>query len=303
MISRVATFSMNDQMINSAMRVQSIMANQELQEASGQVSPDYGGLGSASQQVVNLQISVTRSQSYISAASNADSKVQVMYSTVTSITNLLTQLRSLLTAASDTATTDSTTVAQSAQQMMQEFSSLLNTQYAGDYLFGGSRTTVLPVDVSSAAYPAMTSPSTAATSYYKGDDQEASVRVSDTESVVYGVTADNPAFEQGLRALNLVANNSPLSTQTLDEALNLASSAVSAAAVVQTKLGLASSSIQNASAEQTDYQNYAKTLSSDLTGVDVASVTAQISTYQAQLTASYSAISKIQGLNLASYLR
>ena len=116
------------------------------------------------------------------------------------------------------------------------------------------------------------------------------------------MTADNPAFEQGLRALNLVMNNSPLSTATLDEALNLATSAVSSAAVVQTQLGLASQSIQNASAEQTDYQNFAKTLGTNLTGVDVASVTAQLSTYQAQLQASYSAIAKIQGLSLASYL-
>ena len=37
--------------------------------------------------------------------------------------------------------------------------------------------------------------------------------------------------------------------------------------------------------------------------LDVAAVTAQLSTYQAQLTASYAAISKIQSLNLASYLR
>jgi flagellar hook-associated protein 3 FlgL len=302
MISRVATFAMSEQMINSAMRAQSTMANEQLQEASGQISPDYGGLGSTSQQVINLQVSVTRSQSYIDGSTSANSKVQVMDSAVTSVTDVLTQLRSLLTGASDSATTNAASVTQSAQQMMQEFSSLLNTQYAGEYVFGGSRTTAPPVDVSSAAYPAMTSPSSASTSYYQGDDQAASVRVSDTESVSYGVTADNPAFEQGLRALNLVANNSPLSTATLDEALNLASSALDAATVVQAHLGLASSSIESASTEQASYQNYAKTLGSDLTSVDVASVTAQLSTYQAQLTASYSAISKIQSLNLASYL-
>jgi len=65
---------------------------------------------------------------------------------------------------------------------------------------------------------------------------------------------------------------------------------------------LASSSLQSASSYQSDYQNFAKTLGDDLTGVDVAAVTAQLSTYDAQLSASYSAISKIQSLNLASYL-
>ncbi len=61
--------------------------------------------------------------------------------------------------------------------------------------------------------------------------------------------------------------------------------------------------IQSASASQSDYQNFAKTLGDNLTNVDVAAVTAQISTYTAQLEAAYSAISKIQGLDLTSYLR
>jgi flagellar hook-associated protein 3 FlgL len=103
--------------------------------------------------------------------------------------------------------------------------------------------------------------------------------------------------------LNLVASNSPLSTATPDEAINLAANAVSASAECQAHLGLASSSLQATSATQSDYQNFAKTPGSNLAGVDVAAVTAQLSTYQAQLTASYSAISKIRSLNLAGYLR
>jgi flagellar hook-associated protein 3 FlgL len=77
---------------------------------------------------------------------------------------------------------------------------------------------------------------------------------------------------------------------------------VSATSAVQAQLGLASSAMQTASATQSEYQTYAKSLGDNLTGVDVAAVTAQLSVYQAQLTASYSAIAKIQGLNLASYL-
>jgi flagellar hook-associated protein 3 FlgL len=302
MAMRVATFAVSDQMIASALRTQSLMASEQIQEASGVTSPDYGGLGETSRQVINLQVSVTRSQSYAAAATAADSKTQVMYTTMTSITNLLTSLRTSLTAASNSASSDAASVTASAQQGLQQMASLLNTQYAGDYLFGGSNINTPPVDVSSSAYPAATSPSSPSTSYYKGDDQIASARVSDSETVSYGVTADNTAFEQGLRALNLVANNSPLTTATLNEALNLTVSAISATTAVQTGVGLASTSLENASASQADYQNFAQTLGNDLTGVDVAAVTAQVSTYDAQLSASYSAISKIQGLSLASFL-
>ena len=302
MMMRVATFPLSEQMIAAALRTQSVMADDQLEQASGVTSTDYGGLGETSGQVINLQISVARSQSYVDAASSAVNKTNVMYTSVTSIANLLSSFRATLTAASNSASTDPTSVTEAAQQGLQSMASLLNAQFGSEYLFGGSNTTSPPVDVSSSAYPALTSPSSADTKYYQGDDQVASARVSDGQTVSYGVTADNSAFEQGLRALNLVANNSPLTSATLTEALNLTISAVKATAAVQTSLGLASSSMQAASSAQTEYQNFAETLGSNLDGVDVAAVTAQLSTYQAQLDASYSAIAKIQGLSLASFL-
>jgi flagellar hook-associated protein 3 FlgL len=300
---RVATFAINDQMIASALRTQSTMANQQIQEASGLISSDFGGLGSSAQQVLNLQVSVTRAQSYIDAATQTNSKIQVMYSAVNSVSDLVTQFRTLLTSASSASSTDAASVTETAKNMLEQMASLLNTQYNGGYLFGGSATKTAPVDISSATYAAASSPSTADTDYYQGDSQLGAVRVSDNQTVSYGVTADNTAFEQIMRAMNLVASNSPLSTDTLNEALDLAVDSIDKLGVVQTRISNASASIERASAYQTEYQSYAQTLGSDLTSVDVAAVTAKLSTYQAQLTASYAAIAKVQSLNLASYLR
>jgi flagellar hook-associated protein 3 FlgL len=300
---RVATFAINDQMIASALRTQSTMANQQIQEASGLISSDFGGLGSSAQQVLNLQVSVTRAQSYIDAATQTNSKIQVMYSAVNSVSDLVTQFRTLLTSASSASSTDAASVTETAKNMLEQMASLLNTQYNGGYLFGGSATKTAPVDISSATYAVASSPSTADTNYYQGDSQLGAVRVSDNQTVSYGVTADNTAFEQILRAMNLVASNSPLSTDTLNEALDLAVDSIDKLGVVQTRISNASASIERASAYQTEYQSYAQTLGSDLTSVDVAAVTAKLSTYQAQLTASYAAIAKVQSLNLASYLR
>jgi len=302
MAMRVATFANAQQMIAAALRSQASMAEQQMQEASGVISTDFGGYGSKAQQIIDLQVSVDRAQSYIDTATQVGSKIEVMYSAVNSIADLLTEFRSLLTAASNTASTDSSSIQQSAGDMLQQMAALLNTQYGGKYLFGGARTDTKPVDVSTTAYPAMTSPSTASASYYQGDHELASARVSDTQSVSYGVTADNTAFEQAMRAMNLVANASTLSSTTLDEAVDLAVSAVETVGIVQGRISNAASSIERASAFQTEYKSFAETLGSDLTGVDVAAVTASLSTYQAQLQASYSAIAKVQSLNLASYL-
>ncbi len=302
MMMRVATFAQSDQMISSALRVQAAMANEQVQESSGLQSEDFGGYGSGAGRVIDLQVSVTRAQSYIDASTLADNKVQAMYSAVGAVTDIITQLRTQLSAATVGSSTATASVINYSQQALSQMQGLLNTQYDGEYVFSGARTDTAPADLSSFA-TGTGSLTTADTGYYKGDSEIASVRVSDSQSVSYGVTADNPAFEQVMRLLKFVGNSTTLSSSDMTQALSLASSALDATSTVQARLSTAAAQIETASTNQSDYQSFAKTLSTDLTSVDVAAVTAQLSTYQAQLTASYSAISKIQSMNLASYLR
>ena len=299
---RVATFALSDQMISAALRTQSTMANEQIQESSGVKSEDFAGYGSDTQSVVNLQVSVTRAQTYIDAATQADSKVEVMYSAVGSVSTLITNLRTALSAATTGSSTSTASLISSAQGMLQEMGSILNTQYDGEYVFSGASTSTAPVDLTSFA-SGTGSLSTADASYYKGDDQIASVRVADDQTVNYGVTADNSAFEQVMRELKYIANSTSLTSSDISSALDIASTALDATSIVQSKLSDADSQIKDASSRQTSYQNYASTLGTDLTSVDVAAVTAQLATYQSQLEASYAAISKIESMSLASYLK
>jgi len=302
MSMRIATFSNADQMIAGALRTQATMANLQTQEASGLKSEYLAGFGADTQHVVNLQVSVTRAQSYIDAATLADSKTQVVYSAIGQVSDVVSQLRKALSAASSGGSTANAAAISSAQQLLQQMAGILNTQYDGQYVFGGARTSTAAADVSTFA-SGTGSLTVTDTSYYRGDGELASVRVSDGQSVTYGVTADNPAFEKVMRVLKFVANSSTLSGTDITAALKLADQTVDDVATVQAKLSDAASRIESAKSQQTDFKSYAESLNTDLTSVDVAAVTAQLSTYQAQLTASYTAISKIQSLNLASYLR
>jgi flagellar hook-associated protein 3 FlgL len=302
MITRVATFPLSDQMISGALRTEATMANLQVQEASGVQSQFLAGYGADTQQVINLQVSVTRAQSYIDAATFADTKIQLMYTKMTTVTDSLTNLRSLLSAASTGTGTATAATISGAQQMLEEMKGVLNAQYNGQYVFSGSDVTTAPIDLSTFATGAG-SLTTADTSYYQGNGDIASVRVSGDQTVSYGVTAANPAFEQVMRVLKFVANSTTLSSSDISNAMDLASMAIDAVATVQAKLSNADAQIKTAQASQVDYQNYAKTLDANLTGVDVAAVTAQLATYQAQLSASFSALAKIQSLSLVSYLR
>lgn len=303
MVMRVATFALSNSMIDAALRTQAKVSERQIQTASGNISSDFGGLGATSKKVLDLQVSVSQSKSYEDAATSAANRVEVMYSATGSIADLLNSFKSDLTSAVSVNGSDTSALQASAQEFMSEMASLLNTQYGGRYLFAGASTTAAPVDLN--VYSNTTSATTADTSYYQGDDQIASVKVSDSQYVSYGVTADNAAFEEAMRAFSMIANSTsdPIDTATLNDAIDLATSALDSVTAVQTKLSLSASQLERAVSIQQDFQDYATTLSDSLTEVDVAAVTAEISTYQAQLEASYSAISKISSLRLSDYLR
>lgn len=305
MTMRVGTFAMNERLLDAALRTQAKTAELGIQQASGLVSMDYGGLGAVSKGVINLEVSVARAQSYADAATSANGRIETMYAACSSMTDLLTEMRSQISGATGNVDGNGAGLTATARELLEEFASLLNTQYEGRYLFAGTRTDTPPIDISSTTYPAASSPSTADLSYFTGDSSKTSVRIADDQTVQYGITADEPAFEKALRALNLIRNMtvSPIDSDTLNEAQDLVIESLDGVLALQSGLSLDSATMERAVSHQQDYVDFAQTLTSNLRAVDVAAVAAQMSTYQAQLEASYSAIGRIQSLSLLDYLR
>lgn len=292
---RVATFASSQALLDAAMKIQVKQAEATEQQASGQVSDDYGGLGSKAGNVVSLQASVTRSKAYADAANTASTRVETMYNSVGSILDELSSFKSTL--ASSTISSD--TLQTTAQSALESIVSLMNTQLDGRYLFGGSAVNTLPVDIDS--IEGSTATSADDLDYYKGDDQTTSVRVSSSHVVSYGVTADDDSFRQALWAISTIANGSTDSDSVTD-AIDTLVDSIDGIATIQTKLSLSASALSDASSAQEDYQTTAQDLISNLSEVDITTVAANMSNYEAQLEAAYAAIGKIANLSLASYL-
>jgi flagellar hook-associated protein 3 FlgL len=300
---RVATFAMNDRMLQASLKTQGKMAELQLQQASGKVSSDYGGLGASAKKVISLEVSLERSKSYVAASTEAASRVEVMYSTMSTVTDLLSKFRATITTLKSTDSTDVTkeTLSAAAQSYIEELATLLNTQYEGRYLFAGSATTTRPVDISSYVAADAT---TASTNYYLGDSTLASVQVSPQQTVNYGITANASAFEEAFRGFSIIANsNGSFDTDTLDAAYNLIVSALDGATALQSKLSINAATLERAQAGQEEFQSFVTTHISNIRDIDVAAVTVQLTSYETQLQASYAAIAKLQALSISDYLR
>ena len=303
MAMRVATFAMNERMLSASLRTQAKMSEMQIQEATGQVSTDYGGLGNSAARVLDLEVSLARSKTYASAAEEANGRVQVMYDQMSTMTDLLTELRGRVAAAIGTNSTDTSdeSLATAATSALEDLAGLLNVRYEGRYLFAGSATTTLPVDLESYDPADLT---TEDTSYYQGNGTITSVQVSSERSIAYGVTADNPAFEEMMRAVSALSKVDGNTTDAeMEEISTLLVSALDKVTAVQSGLSLSSAALERASEVEQEYQSYVSSSLTGLTGVDVAAVTVQLTAYETQLQASYAAVAKVQGLSLLDYLR
>ncbi|HEV2555709.1 MAG TPA: flagellin [Bosea sp. (in: a-proteobacteria)] len=299
MITRVATFAMSERMLEASLRTQARMSEAQLQQASGTVSSDYGGLGRSAGTLVSLEVSLARSKSQASAAEEAGSRVQVMSDAVGAMSELLSSFRSSLSSAIS-AGGDDTTLTATAQSLLEEFASLLNTRFEGRYLFAGSDTGTVPVDLS--AYAA-TDVATQDTSYYQGNGVKASVALSPERTLTYGVTGDAAAFEQAMRALSALASAPTLpDTATLQAISELTVNAIDALAAVQGKLSIDAATLERSVAAQADHQDTTTSLIAATHGADVTALAVALSSYETQLQASYAALAKVQSLNLMDYL-
>lgn len=298
---RVATFANSDRMLSASLKTQSRMAELQMQQASGSVSTDYGGLGASARTLLLLEANMASSQSYAAAASEAAGRVEVMVSTLSTVTDLLTSFRAELTGAMSTSrsdTSDASLIA-TAGTYLEELAGLLNVQFEGRYLFAGDATGTAPVDLDGYAATA----DAADTSYYEGDAAVASVRISAEQSVAYGVTADNEAFEQAFRALAQVAQASSLDDDALTQAYDLLVSALEDIIVVQSRLASQAGTLERSQERQDSYQALLETAISGLRDADVTAVAVQLASYETQLQASFSALAQVQSLSLLDYLR
>lgn len=307
MVMRVATFSMNERMLSASLRTQAKMAEMQMQQASGLVSTDYRGISDSARSLINLEISHQRSKTYYNSADEANNRVETMITSMdTGLGVLKNFLQSIVAMRStDRTPTTSQNLINDAKANLEQFANALNQTYGGRYLFGGSITTSAPVDLNDPAFLATDPHGGATTGYFKGDDFIAQTQVSTDHTVSYGVTANDPAFEEALRAIRMIASASAdkLDDATLEAAYVLATKALDDVTVVSSKLAVTSGVLKDAMASQDQYQFSVEVNITNIKSVDAAKLAVQLATYQTQLTASFAALAKIQSISLTDYLR
>jgi len=302
MVGRVSTYAETQYIMSIDNSVQAQESAASTEEASDLDAQTYGGLGgSATSVVLTISNQVSQLTASSETATTALASMQETYSVMDNIGSLATSVLTNLSADISGTGGSSTTIADTASTWLTQLSGLLNTQYDGAYLFSGTATDTAPVDTSSADYTPTADPTAANTGYYQGSSTGTTFYGSSGFSVSTSVQATDPAFEMMLRGLSLVQAD-PSSSSTLTQAFDLIQQASTELAGSQAALSANSASLTQYRADMSTQVTTLTTLSTNMEGADLPSVTVLVQDLQSQLETSYGTVTKLMSESLASVL-
>lgn len=304
---RVANFAQHQLTMSHTMRTQSSLAERQIQIASGKQAQLYSSISGKASELVNVERAVARTSQFTRNIDQALTRLGIMESAVGTMVERATSVLSIIGSAMSGENISDVPLEEFAATFLAEVESLLNTQHEDRYLFAGSQTNNRAVDLSAAGYtpqaglPGVFTPDFG---YYQGDTLQLTVRSAETFETTYGITANEPAFEELLRALSYMDYaGANLDNAVLEEAFTLMKSAVDGLSDIRGRIGASSKVLESAKSGHEDYLTYTTNLVSTLEDVDVAEATTRLAQDEVQLQASYLSLSRISGLSLLNYLR
>jgi flagellar hook-associated protein 3 FlgL len=237
---------------------------------------------------------IQKDDSFTTSASLVTGQLQVADSALGSVVTELTSAIGLATSANNgtMSSSDVKTVAQELTGILGEVTSLANSSYQGQYIFGGAESSSAPFTTDTSTSPTTTT--------YSGDDQIEYITTPSGQSIQMNVPGNTIFLGSGTNSVfgALNALISDYSSGTVDttqavsdtEALNTALNYVSQQRVTVdnsiTQLTASSSSITSEETQLTSAQT-------NLMQADVASVSTQLSLAESQQTALESVIAQL----------
>lgn len=303
----ITTIEQQNQMLRYLQQMQSQGAALEEQIASGQKSQTYAGIAPQAAQVISLQATQSLQQGYIDTIGTVNTRLQTMSLAMQNIASIASSFQATL--ANSAFSPNGANVQQTAQQLLVELGSYMNTQDGSRYVFSGNQTSTPTFNPAGLPSPGDLTTNVAA-DYYGGDAGIAQATVDHNVNLQYGVTGDNPAFEQIVRVLDFFANNAaPLSQSNPTDVANVQQAQQmlgGAAKAVQQLVAIAGEQQANLAQLKTAHKNaitLANTSLNNIEQVDSATAITQLNTLQTQLQASYQTINLLQSLSLSNYLK
>jgi flagellar hook-associated protein 3 FlgL len=305
MVARISTFALYNAINGNNLALQSKYGETQSQISSGLKSVDYKGIAESSNTLLALQTDLSETEAYLDNITLAQNKYNTMLATIGLLQDRAESFRVDIAASMGTPSdpgTDGAFVA-TAQADYDDFVGALNSQFSGDYIFSGTASNILPVDITDPGYVGVVTPPSAANfNYYQGNTADQTVPIGNNLSVDTTINAADPAIEQALRAFRLIIDN-PGDSVARTEALGLIDQALDGLNIMYSDVAANLTTTDRQEELLSEQQSIVKNTISDIRDVDLAEASLRSEALAAQLQASYTVSSKAFQISLIDYLR
>lgn len=300
-MTRVTQLAQQTLTLNNLLNAQARLQEAEIQIATGRKSQDYAGISRDASRLVSLESQRIRLERFVSNNAIIESRLQLMDTSITTIFETMSQLRTLLIQGLDSSSSGDTPIAEVAQNLLDEVAGQLNTKDNGRFIFSGARTNTQAVR---SPVPDPASFGTPDSSYYDGDSLQLTARIDETVTVTYGITADRQAFQDAIGALKgAIEGDATNNTTLLRTSLALAISAIDTLASYRAEIGSDLETIGRANLRNGDLLLFIDQRIGDIENVDIPAAVAQLAIEQTILQASYLTLARVSSLSLVDFLR
>ncbi len=311
------------------------------QSGSGRVASLYGDEAPQARQAISLRGEIARRAAYTGALNQASGRASASQQALTQLGDIASEFRATALTLNSTSATRASDVAVAAKAAMQQVATLLNTQYAGEYLFSGADSANPAVtDASGIAGSGMMSGVASAVAGLSGSDATAvlsqamqavatdspfsaylqsapssamrSVAGADGRTIAYGVPAGSVGASgwagalMGNLAILASLTDGQQSSAKFDALVQKVTGNLESVGTDITRdasrVGLAQNAITAALSSHSEATDALKTQLSGLEEVDFEATLATLQSAQTQLEASWKVLSLVSGLSLTKFL-
>jgi flagellar hook-associated protein 3 FlgL len=300
MLTRVGDFAQHQRMTQLLLDAQTRARATQVQIGTGKVAQRFREVAPDADRLLGTKDALLQTRQYRANNDLVAKRLEVMESRVASLQEVGSRLKVLLIQRLDSGSAIPGVITPEIQHLLEQAVSELNVDFAGQYLFSGTRTDSAPV----ALDPAFAGFGGPDDTYYQGDAVTLSVRADAEREVAYGMTADRPGFEELIGALRTaLAGDASDDRALLESALELVNTALPKVADYRSELGAGQAALERIDLGHADAEVYLERQISDIENVDLTEAITRMSQDQMVIESSMATIARLNQVTLADYLR
>lgn len=316
-VDRVATSTQSAYMSSQMMKKEVEVSNLTTQVSTGQKSTSYADYDDDTMAMESARGVVNRTTAYQTATTLADTQCELQDSLLDQLSSIASDLKDDISNA--VATGDGTTLSDDCSDIFDQVEAILNYQDSnGNYVFGGGNDTTEPFtldsfdDLVSLSSSSALTDSTDADYVFQNGSTIKSVKVSDSQTIDYGVLASDIGSDimSTLKEIGdyINTNGDFSSTITTDQSTFLSDEITSARDAYQSinyieaNNGNAYNQIEDAADTQTTMIDLYSGFLSDIQDVDMSEAATNLSNAQTALQAVVMVTSSLNDVSLLDYL-